>query len=142
MSKALGPKGHRAESFRCTNSPITNGSGVKSKRGRTADDFGGQQMLKHFMIAASLLCAGCVSMGTNYDADAVGRLQVGMSKAQVVQMLGQPNQVITNSDGSERLIWVHSTGSMMGAKARSIGLPFGPDGRLTDVPQQAERAGR
>lgn len=74
-------------------------------------------------------------MGTNYDAAAVDRLQVGMTKAQVIQMLGQPNQVVANSDGSEHLIWVRSTGSMLGANARSVGLPFGPDGRLTDVPR-------
>jgi len=50
---------------------------------------------------------------------------------------GQASQVGTNSDGSERLIWVHSTGSMFGANARSVGLPFGADGRLTDVPQRS-----
>lgn len=94
-------------------------------------------MRKHLVILAALLCGACVSMGTNYDPAAVDRLQVGMTKAQVVQMLGQPNQVVTNSDGSERLIWVHSTGSVMGAKARSVGLPFGSDGRLTDVPKPA-----
>lgn len=75
-----------------------------------------------------------MSVGTNYDSAAVERLQVGMTKAEVIQILGRPNQVITNSDGSERLVWVHSTGSMFGANARSVGLPFGPDGRLTDVP--------
>lgn len=60
-----------------------------------------------------------------------------MTKAEVGQMLGPPNQVISNSDGSERLVWVHSSGSMLGAKARSVGLPFGSDGMLTDVPHKA-----
>lgn len=94
-------------------------------------------MRNQVIIAAALLCVACVSMGTNYDPAAVDRLQVGMTRAQVVQLLGQPNQVITNPDGSQRLIWVHSTGSMSGANARSVGLPFGPDGRLTDVPHKA-----
>ena len=91
-------------------------------------------MRKHYVVFAALLLSGCVSMGTNYDAAAVDRLRVGMTKAEVVQMLGQPNQVITNSDGTERLIWVHSTGSAFGANARSVGLPFGRDGKLMDVP--------
>lgn len=94
-------------------------------------------MNRLFPIAAAVLLAGCVSMGTNYDVAAVDRLQVGMSKAEVIALLGQPNQVVTNSDGSERLVWVHSKGSMFGANARSVGLPFGPDGRLTDVPQRS-----
>jgi len=94
-------------------------------------------MRRIYVVIAALLLSGCVSMGTNYDAEAVDRLRVGMTKAEVVQMLGQPNQVITNSDGTERLIWVHSTGSAFGANARSVGLPFGTDGKLTDVPKQA-----
>lgn len=94
-------------------------------------------MRENLAIAAALLLAGCVSMGTNYDVAAVDRLQVGMTKEEVIGLLGQPNQVVTNSDGSERLTWVHSTGSMLGANARSVGLPFGADGRLTDVPQRS-----
>lgn len=92
-------------------------------------------MKRIFPIAAAAMLAGCVSMGTNYDAAAVDRLQVGMTKAQVIQMLGQPNQIITLSGGGEKLIWVHSTGSMFGANARSVGLPFGPNGKLTEVPK-------
>lgn len=94
-------------------------------------------MRKNLTIAAALLLAGCVSMGTNYDVAAIDRLQVGMTKAEVISLLGQPNQVVTNADGSERLVWVHSTGSMFGGNARSVGLPFGPDGKLTDVPQRS-----
>lgn len=92
-------------------------------------------MRRSLAAIASLLLAGCVSMGTNYDPAAVDRLQVGMTKAQVIQMLGQPNQSITLAGGGQKLIWVHSTGSMFGANARSVGLPFGPDGRLIEVPK-------
>ena len=91
-------------------------------------------MLKKFAIGAALMCAGCVSMGTDYDVAAVDRLEVGMTKQQVIQMLGQPNQVIDYQDGTQRLVWVHSTGSAFGAKSRSVGLPFSADGTLTDVP--------
>lgn len=93
-------------------------------------------MLKKFAIGAALMCAGCVSIGTDYDATAVDQLEVGMSKQQVIKLLGQPNQVIDYADGSQRLLWVHSTGSAFGANAKSVGLPFGSDGRLTDVPNR------
>jgi len=95
----------------------------------------GQIVRKQIVVLAALLSTGCMSAGTNYDPAAVQRLRVGMTETEVIQMLGKPNQVIRNSDGSERLVWVHSTGSMFGANARSVGLPFGPDGRLTDVPR-------
>jgi len=95
-------------------------------------------MREHFVVAiAALLLAGCVSMGTNYDVAAVDRLQIGMTEAEVIRLLGQPNQIVTNSDGSERLVWVHSTGSMFGANARSVGLLFGPSGKLTSVPAKS-----
>jgi len=94
-------------------------------------------MKTSIILAAAVVLWGCVSMGTNYDVAAVDRLQVGMTKAEVIGLLGRPNQVVTNADGSERLVWVHSTGSMLGANARSVGLPFGPDGRLADVPQRS-----
>lgn len=86
-------------------------------------------------IAFAALLVGCVSMGTNYDPAAVDRLHVGMTKAEVIRLLGQPNQVVTLSGGGQKLVWVHSTGSMFGAEARSVGLPFGPDGRLSEVPR-------
>lgn len=92
-------------------------------------------MRKYHVALAALLLAGCVSMGTDYDTAAVDRLQVGMTKAQVIQMLGQPNQVVTLSGGGQKLVWVHSTGSMLGANARSVSLPFDRDGKLTDVPR-------
>ena len=92
-------------------------------------------MKRIFPIAAAALLAGCVSMGTDYDPAAVDRLQVGMTKAEVIRTLGQPNQIITLTGGGQKLVWVHSTGSMFGANARSVGLPFGSDGRLTEVPK-------
>lgn len=92
-------------------------------------------MKKAIALAAVLALAGCVSMGTNYNETALSRLQKGMSKSEVIQLLGQPNQVVTTSDGGQRLVWVHSTGSMFGAKARSVGLPFSSEGKLIDVPK-------
>ncbi len=92
-------------------------------------------MKREIILATALALTGCVSMGTNFDVAAVDRLQVGMTKAEVIGLLGEPNQVVSNSDGSQRLIWVHSTGSMFGANARSVGLPFDRDGKLIDVPK-------
>jgi hypothetical protein len=78
--------------------------------------------------------SGCVSVGTNYSEAAATQLQPGMTRAEVVRLLGKPNSIVTLSDGREQLGWVHSTGSMFGAKARSLTLPFDQDGRLLQVP--------
>lgn len=100
------------------------------------DYIGGLEMRKHLVVIAALTLAGCVSMGTNYDTAAVDRLQVGMMKAQVVQMLGKPNSITTLPDGRVQLGWVHSTGSMFGAKARAVSLLFDVNDKLIQTVNQ------
>lgn len=82
----------------------------------------------------SLAVAGCVSVGTNYSEAAVSQLRPGMAKSEVVRLLGKPNTLVTLQDGREQLGWVYSKGSMFGAKARSLTLPFNTEGRLLQVP--------
>jgi hypothetical protein len=88
-------------------------------------------------LAVALALAGCVSMGTNYDPNRVSLLRPGMTQAQVVTLLGKPNGVATNANGQQVLVWMHSTGSMFGASARSLTLVFGPDGLLQQAPTMA-----
>jgi hypothetical protein len=94
--------------------------------------------LKHIIsVAAFIGLGGCVSMGTNYDPSRVSSLHAGMTEAEVVALLGKPNGVATNANGQRVLVWMHSTGSMFGASARSVSLVFGPDGRLLQAPAMA-----
>lgn len=82
---------------------------------------------------------GCVSMGTNYKNDAVAQLKPGMTKAQVIALLGKPTSAVTASDGHQQLMWIHSRGTMLGtAKGRSLLLMFAPDGTYTGKATQAE----
>ena len=90
--------------------------------------------MKVWMSLCTFTLTSCVSIGTNYSEAAAGQLQVGMSRAEVVHMLGKPNSVVTLGDGRMQLGWVHSQGSMFGAKAKSLTLPFSADGRLLQVP--------
>ena len=85
-------------------------------------------------VAASLAVAGCISVGTNYDPNRVSALHAGMTEGEVVALLGKPNGIATNATGQRVLVWMHSTGSMFGASARSLSLVFGPDDRLLEAP--------
>ena len=93
-------------------------------------------MKRIFPIAAAALLAGCVSMGTNYDPNAVAQLQPGMSKQDVIARLGKPNSISQFPDGRVQLGWVHSTGSMFGANARAVSLIFDANGRLLQTVSQ------
>lgn len=89
--------------------------------------------MRALIICGALLLSACVSVGTDYDEQRAAALRPGMSKQEVIAALGNPNSVVTLQDGRQQLTWVHSTGSMFGAQARSITLPFGRDGALLQV---------
>lgn len=90
-----------------------------------------------FIAFASL--PACVSMGPNYDPDAVSRLTVGMSQSGVVALLGPPSTRVTLADGTQQWMWLHSRGTMLGrGDARSVTLQFGSDGRYVRTLSQVE----
>jgi hypothetical protein len=90
-------------------------------------------MKKITMLGAAMLMAGCVSVGTNYDVNALSQLKPGMSQADVIGLLGKPNTEAKLPDGKTVLGWVHSTGTAFGgASARSVSLQFDPNGKLVD----------
>jgi hypothetical protein len=90
-------------------------------------------MKKIAMLGAVMLMAGCVSVGTNYDVNALAQLKPGMSRGEVVSLLGKPNTEAKLPDGKTVLGWVHSTGTAFGgASARSVSLQFDPNGKLVD----------
>jgi hypothetical protein len=96
-------------------------------------------MKKIAMLGAAMLMAGCVSVGTNYDVNALSQLKPGMSQADVIGLLGKPNSQAKLPDGKTVLGWVRSTGTAFGgASARSVSLQFGADGKLIDSGYQTQ----
>ncbi len=86
------------------------------------------------VFVAAILLGGCVSVGTNYDPNVAMSLPVGMSEAEVIQRMGQPNNVTVLADGTRNLLWLHSTGNALGqGRARSVILHFDQQGRYTGV---------
>ena len=78
--------------------------------------------------------AGCVSVGTNYNTAAVGQLQPGLSKEEVIARLGPPNSRSTTPTGEEVMVWLHSTGTALGTgRARSVTLLFDASGHFVRV---------
>lgn len=86
------------------------------------------------VAASSLALAGCVSTGTNFKDSAVRELRVGQSLAEVKELLGKPSATSVDAAGTT-VVWMHTTGSMMGAQSRMVRLRFDKAGKLTEVPQ-------
>lgn len=90
--------------------------------------------MKSLVMCVALLLSACVSVGTNYDPAVAMSLPIGMSEAEVIQRLGQPNNITVLADGTRNLLWLHSTGNALGqARAKSVILHFDAQGRYTGV---------
>ncbi|PAL23577.1 hypothetical protein CD928_05785 [Sphingopyxis sp. GW247-27LB] len=90
-------------------------------------------------MVALLLVAGCASVGTNYSAAAVDQLRAGMSRAEVISIMGEPTSRAVRPDGRYVLGWSHARSSAFGATtAKAIFLGFDPDGRYTGALSESE----
>ncbi len=90
-------------------------------------------ILKAAVLALALMCSGCVSVGTNFNPAAVDQLQPGMTKAEVISRLGQPNGQSTMADGREVLVWLFSEGNALGqGRSRTVTIIFDQNGRMTN----------
>lgn len=87
-------------------------------------------MKKSLIIAlVAVLIAGCA--GTKFNWDHARQLQVGMTEAEVVQLLGKPYGVTTRGD---QQIWVWSYANGMTGSTQSLAVPM-KDGKVISVPK-------
>lgn len=76
----------------------------------------------------ALAIAGCA--GTNFSYDNARRIKIGMTEAEVIQIMGQPYSVVSTADG-QSWIWSHANGFSGSSRTISFRLV---DGRVTEVP--------
>lgn len=78
-------------------------------------------------------------MGPNYDPAVVDQLRPGMTKAEVIALLGKPTSTASLTSGEQQVMWVHSKGTMLGrADARAVMLQFDASGRYSRMLSQSE----
>jgi outer membrane protein assembly factor BamE (lipoprotein component of BamABCDE complex) len=80
------------------------------------------------MAAIALALAACA--GTNFSFDNARQVQVGMTEAQVTQLMGAPYMVTTKG---EQQIWVWSHVNGLTGGSQSVTFTF-KDGKVTTVP--------
>ena len=81
------------------------------------------------LLFAVLALAACA--GTRFSFENARKLQVGMTEAQVSQIMGRPYQVTVRGD---QTIWTWVFVNAITGANRSLALPF-KDGKLTDAPK-------
>lgn len=74
-----------------------------------------------FTLIGSLLLAGCVYTGTNFDESKLANVQKGQTtKQEVISYFGEPSSTSVDSEGNELLMWTYSIGSAFGADAKIL----------------------
>jgi len=89
-------------------------------------------MNKYFAAALmALVLAGCA--GTNFSYDQARKVRVGMTEAEVMQLMGRPYSV--TSRGNEQMwVWSHAKAF---SGARAVSFKFS-NGRVVEVPSIPE----
>lgn len=85
--------------------------------------------MRNFISAVIVLAALAGCAGTNFSYDQARQVRLGMTEAEVMQVMGRPYSVVSRPDGQ---MWVWSRANAFGsAKAVSFRLK---DGKVVEVP--------
>lgn len=69
-----------------------------------------------FMILATIILAGCMTMGAQLGADKLAQLHTGATtEAQAQAILGSPNQKTSNSDGTVTWSYLYAHAKVSGS---------------------------
>lgn len=82
-------------------------------------------------VLAIAVLSGCA--GTNFSYDEARRVEVGMTEAEVMRIMGRPYTVVSRPDGQ---MWVWSHANAFGA-AKSVSFRL-KDGRVVEIPDIPE----
>jgi hypothetical protein len=93
-------------------------------------------------VAAAISLAGCTSTGTNFDPVVAESIRPGMTTAEVVALLGPPNE-ISKRAGRLTFVWRHARVNLFTGRvsqARSVAFVF-DRGRITREAEQPRSPG-
>lgn len=65
--------------------------------------------MRYLILILFTLTAACATVGTNVTAEQAATIEPGMTRTEVVELLGKPNHAMLDPDGRERLMWIQAT---------------------------------
>lgn len=88
--------------------------------------------MRKFISAVMVLAALAGCAGTNFTYDQARQVRIGMTEAEVVQLMGRPYSVVSRPDGQ---MWIWSRANAFGSsKVVSFRLSEGKVVEVPDIP--------
>ncbi len=91
-------------------------------------------MKKLAVVLFAVFLSACATSGNEITQQQIDQIVKGQTtKPDLLSMLGRPQSVIANSDGTEILTWAYAHVGFMGSNVKSTGLSviIGQDGKVT-----------
>lgn len=92
-------------------------------------------LLRITALAVLLPVTACITAGRPFDTVAAANIVVGATEAEVVALLGAPQQVHVDQEGARWLGWVYTRGSLFGAKTQQFLVRI-TDGKVDSINKQ------
>lgn len=90
-------------------------------------------MNRTLQIVITLLALSGCTRGTYYDFSSADRVKNGMTREQVIQIMGGPPNSVTDN----KLVWSWAKVNpiTLGTESRAVAFTFDKDGKTFDVPE-------
>lgn len=86
--------------------------------------------MKYLLLALAVCISACA--GTPFKWSDARRVEPGMSKSQVVSMLGNPTRVATIPNDATRYVWVWV--NTLAGSSKSLSVDFDKTGKVIKAP--------
>lgn len=86
-----------------------------------------------YTCALALILGGCAASGQKVTQQQIDQVQAGRTTtAQLIDLFGEPNTRVYNSDGSQILAWGYAYVGFagIGTEVQSVSMIIGPDGTV------------
>ena len=86
-----------------------------------------------YTCALTLILSGCAASGQKVTQQQIDQVQAGRTTtAQLIDLFGEPNTRVYNSDGSQILAWGYAYVGFagIGTEVQSVSMIIGPDGTV------------
>lgn len=91
------------------------------------------------LVAIGVIVAACASRGTDFDPMLVDQLKPKVTRLdEAVQLLGSPNNIIRQPDGTKVVQWMHVSVTIGSSATKSVIVSFDQKDVMVQVVQQSQ----